>query len=114
MTVDEDEHNKITVRSSDNINRLSVPLILRSYTPKQLHLQKSNPNRQFSPSNDYIHRLIEQNERRYEQQELNATIGQEWQILGRVIDRLLVYIFLIGTMLVFVVIFGQAPHLRLK
>ncbi len=63
---------------------------------------------------DYIHRLIEQNERRCEQQEYNTTIGQEWQILGRVIDRLFVVIFLISTMFVFGIIFYQAPHLRLK
>jgi hypothetical protein len=63
---------------------------------------------------DYIYHLIEQNERRCEQQEHNTTIGQEWQILGRVIDRLFVFIFLISTMLVFVFIFYQAPHLRLK
>ena len=57
---------------------------------------------------------MEQNERRCEQQEHNATIGQEWQILGRVIDRLFVVLFLIGTMLVFGFIFQQAPDLRLK
>ena len=62
----------------------------------------------------YIYRLIEQNERRCEQQEHNSTIGQEWQILGRVIDRLFVFLFLIGTMFVFGIIFHQAPHLRLK
>ena len=63
---------------------------------------------------DYFHRLIGKSERRYEEQEYNGIIAQEWQIVGRVVDRLLVYIFLIGTMFVFGFIFRQAPHLRLK
>ncbi|CAF4330223.1 unnamed protein product, partial [Adineta steineri] len=61
-----------------------------------------------------LYRLIEQNERRCKQQEHNTTIAQQWQILGRVIDRLFIVVFLIGTMLVFGFIFYQAPHLRLK
>jgi hypothetical protein len=91
-----------------NHHRLSVPLILRSYA------SKSTENSRLKFSFDYIHHLIEQNERRCEQQEHNAIIGQEWQILGRVIDRLFVMIFLIGTMFVFGFIFSRAPHLRLK
>jgi hypothetical protein len=93
------EHNKTTVTS--------VPLVLRSNTLKQ---QSSDLKSSF----DYIQRLIEQNERRCEQQEHNTMIGQEWQILGRVVDRLFVYIFLIGTLFVFGFIFRQAPDLRLK
>jgi hypothetical protein len=95
-------------RIVSNEGRLSIPLILRSCPPKP------NENTRLKFSFEYIHRLIEQNERRCEQQEHNTIIGQEWQILGRVIDRLFVLIFLIGTMLVFGFIFSQAPHLRLK
>jgi len=109
ITSDEESliHNKTT---SNNIPRLSIPLILRPYPSKQIQ----NENNRLKLSFDYIYHLIEQNERRCEQQEHNTTIGQEWQILGRVIDRLFVFIFLISTMLVFVFIFYQAPHLRLK
>ena len=71
-------------------------------------------NRHMKLSMDYIHRLVEQNERRYEQQEHQTTIGHEWQILSRVVDRLLVLIFLLGTMFIFLFIFFQAPLLRLK
>lgn len=106
------------------------PLILRSYpsfqsSTKPLSSQQTKskdlPNHSIYSSNkshkistDYIHRLIEQNERRYEQQQQTTTIGQEWQILSRVVDRLLALIFLISTMLVFLFIFRQAPLLRLK
>lgn len=110
------------------------PLILRSYPSfqssthsstkqsqqqptksKDLPNQSINSNKQSRQfSSNYIHRLIEQNERRYEQQEHNTTIGQEWQILSRVVDRLLALIFVITTMLVFLFIFRQAPLLRLK
>jgi hypothetical protein len=107
----------------------SPPLILRSYTSFQSSAkpqQKSNdnpnhltdlPNRtttNMKSSIDYIHRLVEQNERRYERQEQNTLIGREWQILSRVVDRLLVFVFLVSTMFVFYSIFRQAPHLRLK
>ncbi|CAF1325432.1 unnamed protein product [Adineta steineri] len=121
----------------------SPPLILRSYTSfqsstnssnKQQHHQqqqqqqkfndKDNQNYLHESSNritnnlkssiDYIHRLVEQNERRYEQQERLTTVGQEWQILSRVVDRLLVFVFLVSNMLVFFIIFRQAPLLRLK
>jgi hypothetical protein len=111
----------------------SPPLILRSYTSlqssnhsstkqsNQPSQQKDNPNYTTDLTNkntklsvDYIHRLIEQNERRCEQQEHNTTIAHEWQILSRVVDRLLVFVFLVGTMLVFLFIFRQAPLLRLK
>ena len=114
------------------------PLILRSYPsfpsstqsstkqsqhhhPQQPLKSKDIPNHSINInsksrkfSTDYIHRLIEQNERRCEQQEHNNTIGQEWQILSRVFDRLLALVFLITTMLVFLFIFRQAPLLRLK
>lgn len=114
------------------------PLILRSYPTFPSSAQSSSKQSQQQPtqtsskskdlpnhsitmnsksrkfSTDYIHRLIEQNERRCEQQEQNNTIGQEWQILSRVVDRLLAFIFLISTMLVFLFIFLQAPLLRLK
>ncbi len=106
-------HDKITVTSSDNNHGVTTPLVLRPYPAKQ-HLQKSNDNTTFKSSLDYVHRLIEQNERRCEQQERNTKIEQEWQMLGRVVDRLFVFIFLIGTMLIFIFIFYQAPHLRLK
>jgi len=128
---------------SDNHVYTSPPLILRSYTSlqssnnssiQQQHQQqqqqqkqqsqKSNHNYLTELSNkssnntrvsiDYIHRLVEQNERRYEQQEHKTTVGHEWQILSQVVDRLFVFIFLISTMLVFYFIFRQAPHLRLK
>jgi hypothetical protein len=127
---------------SDNLHAhdilTSPPLILRSYTSFQASTTSSSKQQttryhdidndehhhlidSLTPKNhpmklsmDYIHRLVEQNERRYEQQEHNATIGQEWQILSRVVDRLLVFIFLFSTMLVFSYIFLQAPHLRLK
>ncbi len=109
LTLDEDliEHDKTI---SNNIPRSSIPLVIRSYPSKQIQ----NENNRLKLSLDYIHRLIEQNERRCEQQEHNTVIEQEWQILGRVTDRLLVVIFFIGTMLAFVFIFYQAPHLRLK
>jgi hypothetical protein len=94
--------------SIENHHRLSVPLVPRSYA------LKSTENARLKLSIDYIHQLVEQNERRSERQEHNTIIGQEWQILGRVIDRLFVLIFLIGTMFVFGFIFFQAPHLRLK
>ncbi|UJR21933.1 hypothetical protein I4U23_025002 [Adineta vaga] len=112
LTFNEDssDHEKITIISSDHKHEPSIPLVLRSYTAKQ----KSNENNNFKASVHYIYQLIEQNERRYEQQEHNTTIGQEWQILGRVVDRLFVFLFLIGTMLVFGIIFQQAPDLRLK
>jgi hypothetical protein len=115
MTLGEDpvEHDKITVTSSDNNHGLTTPLVLRPYPLKQ-HLQKPNENTTFKSSIDYVHRLIEQNERRCEQQEHNTIIEQEWQMLGRVVDRLFVFVFLIGTMLIFIFIFYQAPHLRLK
>lgn len=106
-TVTSDEEDKIT---SNPVSRSSIPLVLRSCPSKQL----SNETSRLKFSFDYIHRLIEQNERRSEQQEHNTSIAQEWQILGRVIDRLFVLIFSIGTMLVFIFIFYQAPHLRLK
>lgn len=105
-----EDPEKITITSPDTNQGLTVPLVLRPYQ----HVQKSNENHKFKSSIDYIHRLIEQNERRYEQQEHNTTIAQEWQILGRVVDRLFVFVFLIGTMLVFIFIFYQVPQLRLK
>jgi hypothetical protein len=122
---------------SDNLHSYdfytSPPLILRSYTSfrsstnpstkqqQQQQQSKDNQNSLIDSTNkntkfstDYIHRLIEQNERRYEQQEHNTTMGHEWQILSQVVDRLLVFVFLISTMLVFFFIFRQAPLLRLK
>ncbi|CAF1449037.1 unnamed protein product [Rotaria sp. Silwood1] len=111
------EHDKITVTSSDNIHKSSVSLILRPYTSKQ-QIQKSttttNNNNNVKSSIHYIHRLIEKNEHRCEEQERKIRIVQEWQILGQVVDRLLVYIFLICTILVFGFILLQAPRLRLK
>ena len=109
----------------------SPPLILRSYTSLQTSnhsstkpsthqqiQQKDNPaelsNRNTKLSVEYIHRLIEQNERRCEQQEHNTIIGYEWQTLSQVVDRLLVFVFLISTIFVFFFIFRQSPHLRLK
>ncbi|CAF1025375.1 unnamed protein product [Rotaria sp. Silwood1] len=125
-----------SLTSSDNLHSFdfytSPPLILRSCTSIQSsnrhQQQKSNDknnqtyltdlSNKYSNSMrlsiDYIHRIVEQNEHRYEQQEQNRIITQEWQILGRVVDRLLVFIFLISTMVVFLFIFLQAPHLRLK
>jgi hypothetical protein len=122
---------------SDNLHAYdfytSPPLILRSYPSFQSsnnpskqqqqqqqqskdaqnqYIDSTNKNMKFST--DYIHRLIEQNERRYEQQEHITTIGREWQLLSQVVDRLLVFVFLISTMLVFFFIFRQAPLLRLK
>ncbi|CAF1534377.1 unnamed protein product [Adineta steineri] len=114
------EHENITLLSTDNNRRMSIPLVLRSYSTKQhqqqqqQHVHKSNETNDNSPSIHYMYRLIEQNERRCKQQEHNTTIAQQWQILGRVIDRLFIVVFLIGTMLVFGFIFYQAPHLRLK
>jgi hypothetical protein len=106
-TVIFDDASIVRNKSSANENpRLSIPLLLHPYL--------SNEKNRLKFSLDYIYRLIEQNERRCEQQEHNAIIEQEWQILGRVMDRLFVSIFLIGTMLVFGFIFYQAPHLRLK
>ncbi|CAF4051289.1 unnamed protein product [Rotaria sordida] len=117
ITLDEDsfEYDKITVTSSDNIHKSSIPLVLRSYTSKQ-QIQKSNynNNNNFKSSIHYIHRLIEKNERRCEEQERKTKLAQEWQILGQVVDRLLVYLFLICTIFVFGFILFQAPHLRLK
>ncbi|CAF5039726.1 unnamed protein product, partial [Rotaria sp. Silwood1] len=111
------EHDKITVTSSDNIHKSSVSLILRPYTSKQ-QIQKSTTtttnNNNVKSSIHYIHRLIEKNEHRCEEQEHKIRIVQEWQILGQVVDRLLVYIFLICTILVFGFILLQAPRLRLK
>ena len=120
----------------------SPPLILRSYTSLQstkqsthsqqhhLHqqqqqaqaqaqqqqLQKENDltNKTSKLSMSYIHRLIEQSERRYERQEQTTTICYEWQILSQVVDRLLVFLFLLSTIIVFVAIFFRAPLLRLK
>ncbi|UJR27280.1 hypothetical protein I4U23_008575 [Adineta vaga] len=113
----------------------SPPLILRSYTSFQTSTNSTTKQKQKYPeketfnnltestnkstnnliqSADYIHRLVEQNERRYEQQEHNSAIEHEWQILSRVVDRLLVFVFLISNILVFYIIFRQAPHLRLK
>ncbi|CAF1348277.1 unnamed protein product [Rotaria magnacalcarata] len=142
ITLYEDPVDRNTTSSltfSDKLNSYdfytSPPLILRSYPPiqtsntlsnRQSHKphDKDNQNCLTDLTNkntnatklsmDYIHRLVEQNESRYEQQEHNRSIGQEWQILGRVVDRLLVFIFLITTMVVFIFIFCQAPHLRLK
>ncbi|CAF3759175.1 unnamed protein product [Adineta steineri] len=115
------EHENITLLSTDNNRRMSIPLVLRSYSTKQhqqqqqqQHVHKSNETNDNTPSVHYMYRLIEQNERRCKQQEHNTTIAQQWQILGRVIDRLFIVVFLIGTMLVFGFIFYQAPHLRLK
>jgi hypothetical protein len=128
-----------TLTYSDNVPSYdfytSPPLILRSYTSlqssnnsstkqQQLQQHKYNEKDLIDSSNknlnsmklsvDYIHRLVEQNERRWEQQEHNTTIGHEWQLLSQVVDRLLIFVFLISTMLVFFLIFRQAPHLRLK
>ncbi|CAF4697068.1 unnamed protein product, partial [Rotaria magnacalcarata] len=126
ITLYEDPVDRNTTSSltfSDKLNSYdfytSPPLILRSYPPiqtsntlsnRQSHKphDKDNQNCLTDLTNkntnatklsmDYIHRLVEQNESRYEQQEHNRSIGQEWQILGRVVDRLLVFIFLITTM----------------
>ncbi|CAF3237092.1 unnamed protein product [Rotaria socialis] len=110
------EYEKITLTSSDNNHKSSTPLVLRPYTSKQQqqNLQKSTDTNNFKSSLYHIHRLIEKSERRYEQKEHKKSIGQEWQILGRVIDRLLVYIFFLGTILAFLCIVLQAPRLRLK
>ncbi|CAF2799300.1 unnamed protein product [Rotaria sp. Silwood2] len=115
IALDEDpfERDKVTLTSSDNIHKTSLPLVLRSYTSKQ-QIHKSSHNNNFKSSIHYIHRLIEKNERRCEEQENKTKIAQEWQILGQVVDRLLVYLFLICTILVFGFILFQAPHLRLK
>lgn len=107
------ENEKVAVRSSDNRHIASVPLILRSYSTK-IRSRNSNDNINTKTSVSSLCRLIEKSERRCEQQEYNLTIEQEWQILGRVVDRLLVYLFLITTMFVFIFIFYQAPQLRLK
>lgn len=90
--------------SSDMSRVLSSPLI-RS---KSIEISR------VKCSIDYIHRLIEQNQRRSDEQDANLLIIQEWQIVGRVIDRLFVWVFLLGTMFVFYLIFSQAPRLRLK
>ena len=137
------ENSTITATNSlpysDNLHSYdfyrSPPLILRSYTsmqssnassnkPQQKYHEKDNQNHLTDALNkntnhmklsiDYIYRLIEQNERRYEEQEHIKTIAQEWQILGRVVDRVLVFLFLISALLVFLFIFLQAPHIRLK
>jgi hypothetical protein len=138
MTLYEDPIERDTTTSliySDNLHAYdfytSPPLILRSYTSLQSSnnsstkpQQKDNQNYLTESLNknlnnkklsmDYIHRLVEQNERRYEQQEHHTTMAREWQILSNVVDRLLVFVFLISTMLVFFFIFRQSPHLRLK
>ena len=130
---------KTSLEYLDNLHscacHTSPPLILRSYisaqSPNTLLIrqqQKYNDEddnkylidsvnkhtNNMKLSIDYILHYIEQNEQRYEEQEHNRNIEQEWQILGRVVDRLLVYIFIISSMLVFLLIFFQAPHLRLK
>ncbi|CAF1402169.1 unnamed protein product [Adineta steineri] len=121
----------------------SPPLILRSYTSfqsstnssnkQQHHHQqqqqqkfndKDNQNYLHESSNritnnlkssiDYIHRLVEQNERRYEQQERLTTVGQEWQILSRVVDRLLVFVFLVSNILVFFYYFSSSTTFKIK
>ena len=93
---------------SDNLHS-SVPLVLRAYSS-----EKSREHSRTHDSSNHLNRLIAESERRHKQQEHQATIAQEWQILGRVVDRLFVYVFLIGSMLVFAFILFQAPHLRLK
>ena len=128
--IERDTTGTTSLTYSDNIHSYdfytSPPLILRSYTSFQSAKQPQKDNQNHLPdlsnkttnnmklSIDYIHRLVEQNERRYERQEHNTSIEHEWQILSRVVDRLLVFVFLFSTMLVFYLIFGQAPHLRLK
>jgi len=91
--------------SSDIMTRIVSSPLIRSKSIEVNRIQYSI---------DYIHRLIEHNQRRSEEQDANLLIIQEWQILGRVVDRLFVWIFLIGTMFVFYLIFSQAPRLRLK
>ncbi|CAF1098898.1 unnamed protein product [Adineta ricciae] len=137
------EHDPTTATTSltysDNLHSCDFfappPLILRSYTSyqsptntstkqKQKQSEKENPNHasessskstsSFNSSADYVHRLVEQNERRYEKQEHHASIACEWQILSRVVDRLLVFVFFVSNILVFYIIFRQAPLLRLK
>lgn len=123
----------------DNMNSYdyhgSPPLLLRSYTSsqssnpssasrQQKYIEKENPNflldsshktsSDINSSVDYIQHIVEPNERRYEKQENNTTFGYQWQILSQIVDRLLVVVFLVSTILVFFLIFYQAPHLRLK
>ena len=63
---------------------------------------------------DYLYRLIAQHQSRSHEQVEQNLIAEEWQLLGRRVDQLLVYLFLCGTILIFGLIFGQVPHLRLK
>lgn len=142
MTLYEDrvEPNATTSLSYSDNNSYdhfaSTPLILRSYASTQASSNNSSsrqhhksierdnqscstdlPNintKNMKLPLDYIHRLVEQHENRHEEQEHNKRIGQEWQLLGRIVDRLFVFLFLITTIIVFLLIFVQAPHLRLK
>ena len=72
-----------------------------------LRTKRKSPVTEIKSSIDSIHRLIEQ-------QQYQTIIGRQWQILGRVLDRLLVYLFFFGTIFVFYLILSQAPQLRLK
>lgn len=112
----------------------STPLILRSSSPttnsnsinnqistKRINERENSTNcikisqqQQIQFSIDYLHKLIEQNERRHQEQEVQNLVVQEWQILSRVVDRLFVFIFSIASIFVFCLIFARAPHIRWK
>ena len=89
-----------------------APLILRSYSSKKK--KKSLLHDQWQTSMDYLYRLIAQHQTRSREQFEQNLLAEEWQLLGRFVDRLLVYLFLVGTIVIFGLIFGQVPHLRLK
>lgn len=89
-----------------------APLILRSSSSKKK--KRSMLHDQWQTSMDYLYRLIAQHQTRSQEQFEQNLIAEEWHLLGRFVDRLLVYLFLFGTIFIFGLIFGQVPNLRLK
>lgn len=96
--------------TSDSSN--FAPLILRSYRSKRK--KRTFLQDQWQASLDYLYRLIAEHQSRSDEQLEQNLIAEEWHMLGRLVDHLLVYLFLFGAVIVFGLIFGQVPHLRLK
>ncbi|CAG5123057.1 unnamed protein product, partial [Candidula unifasciata] len=73
------------------------PRFARKFTPNPSSPSADNTERQFLRVLQKVYQTIEKNEMRLEDQDRKDSIKNEWQQLALVIDRLLLFIFIVFT-----------------
>ncbi|CAM1294855.1 CHRNA9 (predicted) [Pycnogonum litorale] len=100
----------MTTRNRNNMNQRNIGQPLHVPPPSSITLPEDT---QLTNVLYKLAHLIERNEIRLSEQEVREAIKQEWQYVALVVDRLLLWIFIITTICATLGILGTSPHARL-